>query len=203
MPLSRLRMLSPVFVVLIAPPPAAAFDSPLSDTAVREAYFLGQRHDQSLARFFEKYTKHLAPAKSGAYVSSVAFFTPFALVAEFSSRQADGYSAQQAQIDHRNRGEFVRIVVQLEFSAGYTLRSGAFWKDFDVQVFDNHEMLSSIDSSVEPNYLCSDEGGCILTGATLHFDFPPDSFSSDTANVQITPPHADPIAMDFDLSSFR
>lgn len=203
MPLSRLRFFSSLLAGALLVPAPAAFDSPLSDTAVREAYFLGQRHDESLARFFEKYTKHLPPAKSGSYVSSVAFFTPFALAVEFSSRQADGYSAQQAQIDHRNRGEFVRILVQLEFSSGYTLRSAAFWKDFDVQVFDKDEAIKSIDSSVEPNYLCSDEGGCILTGATLRFDFPPDSFTSDTANVQVAPPHADPIAIDFDLSSFR
>jgi hypothetical protein len=204
MPLVRLRFLSSLFAVaLLVPPPASAFDSPLSDTAVREAYFLGQRHDESLARFFEKYTKRLPPAKSAAYLSSVAFFTPFALVAELSSRQPDGYSAQQAQIDHRSRGEVVRVVVQLEFSAGYTMRSAAFWKDFDVQVFDKDDAIKSSDSSVEPNYLCSDEGGCILTGATLRFDFPPESFRSDTANVQITPPQGDPLTVDFDLSSFR
>jgi hypothetical protein len=204
MPLFRLRFLfSLLAAALLIPLPAAAFDSPLSDTAVREAYFLGQRHDESLARFFEKYTKRLPPSKSGVYVSSVAFYTPFALVTELSSRQPDGYSAQQAQIDHRNQTEFVRIIVQLEFAAGYTLRPATFWKDFDVQVFDKDQAIPSIDSSVEPNYLCSDEGGCILTGATLRFDFPPESFTSDTANVQVTAPRADPIALDFDLLSFR
>lgn len=201
---TQLRFLSSLIAgALLAPLPSTAFDSPLSDTAVREAYFLGQRHDESLAGFFEKYTRHLPSAKSGAYVSSVAFLTPFALVVEFSSRQADGYSAQQAQIDHRKRGEFVRITVQLEFASGYTLRPATFWRDFEVQVFDKDETIPSIDSSVEPNYICSDEGGCILTGAALSFDFQPESFNSDAVNVVISPLHADPIAVAFDLSSFR
>ncbi|MGA3178699.1 MAG: hypothetical protein ABSE19_15340 [Candidatus Acidiferrum sp.] len=30
--------------------PCSALDTPLSDTAVRQAYFMGQRHDESLAR---------------------------------------------------------------------------------------------------------------------------------------------------------
>ena len=197
--------------VLVFPLSSAAFDTPLSDTAVREAYFMGQRHDESLARFFDKYTKHLPPPKTGPYVSTIAFFTPFALVAELSSRQASGYSAQQAQIDHRNRGESVRIVVQLEFTGssssgaqtGYTFRPYAFWKDYDVQVLDKELRLKPFNSSAEPNYICSEDGGCILTGATLSFDFLPDSFTADTANVRVIPPEGDPITVDFDLSALR
>jgi hypothetical protein len=55
--------------------PAAGFDATLSDTAVREAYFMGQRHDETMARFLDSYDKHLARPKSGPYVSSVAFLT--------------------------------------------------------------------------------------------------------------------------------
>ena len=43
----------PMAAILIAAtlltPPTFAFDTPLSDQAVREAYFLGQRHDESMA----------------------------------------------------------------------------------------------------------------------------------------------------------
>ncbi len=207
--------------VLVFPFPSAAFDTPLSDTAVREAYFMGQRHDETLPRFFDKYTKHLPPPKSGPYISSIAFFTPFALVAELSSQQASGYSAQQAQIDHRNRGESVKIIVQIEFTdsygaliarptssrsgapIGYALRPYTFWKDFDVQVFDQEDSVKPFSNSAEPNYICSEDGGCTLTGATLSFEFSPESFTTETATVQITPPEGGIVRVDFDLSSFR
>ena len=43
---TRLRLLSSLLAgALLVPSSSTAFDSPLSDTAVREAYFLGQRHD--------------------------------------------------------------------------------------------------------------------------------------------------------------
>jgi hypothetical protein len=76
MALARLRFLSDfVTALLVFPFPAAGFDATLSDTAVREAYFMGQRHDETMARFLDSYDKHLARPKSGPYVSSVAFLT--------------------------------------------------------------------------------------------------------------------------------
>ena len=54
MPLARLRSLSCLLTaVLVFPLSSAAFETPLSDTAVREAYFIGQRHDESMTHFFD------------------------------------------------------------------------------------------------------------------------------------------------------
>jgi hypothetical protein len=189
---------------LAATIPANAFDTRLSDTAVREAYFIGQRHDDSVAEFFEKYTKHLPPAKTGVYVSSVAFLTPFALAVEWSGRQVNGYSAQQAQVDHKNQGEFVKVVVQIDYVNAYAVvRPYAFWKDFDVRIFDNEKLLKPSSSGVDPNYYCSPEGGCTTTGVTLSFDFPAESFNSDSGVIQIDSPTGDPIIVNFDLTTFR
>jgi len=52
MALTRLRTLACLLAVFLGfPAPSPAFDTPLSDTAVREAYFLGQHRDQIIARF--------------------------------------------------------------------------------------------------------------------------------------------------------
>jgi hypothetical protein len=200
---------------------AFAFDSPLSDQAVREAYFLGQRHDDSLPRFLDKYTRYLPPPKTGPYVASMTFFTPFALVAQLSSQRTMGYSAQQAALDHRGQEESVRVIIQIYLTesygaliprptgarsgspTGYAFRPSDFWKDFDVQVFSEDKELISVTTSGEPTYLCSDNGGCSLTGATIHLEFLAKSFSSDSATIQVTPPEGDPVAVDFDLVSLR
>src|SRR3989442_3461844 len=137
-------------VALLLVPYSFAFDTPLSDQAVREAYFLGQRRDETMAALLNKYTKFLPPPKTGPHIYSVTFFTPFALMVQQSSQHTSGYSAQPAALDHRDQGEFVRIVVHIQLTDSYGpyiprptgSRSGSptglaprpydFWKDFDI-----------------------------------------------------------------------
>jgi hypothetical protein len=207
-------------VALLLPAPSFAMDTPLSEEAVREAYFLGQHHDQSLTRFLDRYTKELLPPETGPAVSSVTFFTPYALVAQNSS-QRTGYSAQQAEQDHRNQEEIVRIVIQIQLTAtygaliarptgsrsgspmGYALRPSDFWKDFQIQLLNKDKSLTPLSSSGEPIFGCDGDGGCTLSGATLQFEFSAKAFTSDSAVIQITPPEGDPISVEFDLTSFR
>src|SRR5260370_33866981 len=99
-------------------PSSFAFDTPQSDQAVREAYLLGQRRDETMATLLNKYTKFLEPPKTGPDITSITFFTPFALLVQHSSQQSN-YSAQQAALDHRDQGEFVRIVVQIQLTQSY------------------------------------------------------------------------------------
>jgi len=218
---SSARPVASVLVALILLTPSTfAFDTPLSDEAVREAYFLGQRRDETMAALLNKYTKFLSPPKTGPHIYSVTFFTPFALLVQQSSQHTSGYSAQQAALDHRDQGEFVRIVVQIQLTDSYGpyivrptgSRSGSpkgfvprpydFWKDFDVQVFSKDQKLEPFSSSGQPDLLC-DEGGCTLTGATLQFDFSAEDFPSGSAIIDINPPEGDPLSVDFDLDHLR
>jgi hypothetical protein len=219
---TRARSIVSIFAAaLLLSPSSFAFDTPLSDQAVREAYFLGQRRDEALARFLDRYSRHLPPPKTGPYISSITFFTPFALAAQLSSQHSSGYSAQQAALDHRGQAESVRILVQISFTesygaliprptgsrsgspTGYVLRPYDFWKDFDIQVFSEDRIFKPFTSSGEPNYACSDDGGCTLIGATLQFEFLAESFASDSATIQVDPPEGDPISVEFDLTSLR
>ena len=104
--------------VLLLCTPVLAYDTPLSDQAVREAYFLGQRRDESMARFLNRYTKFLPEPASGPYISSVSFLTPYALLVKYSSRQSN-YSAQQAAIDHKTQDEVVEISIEILLTQSY------------------------------------------------------------------------------------
>ena len=218
---SSARPIASVLLALILSTPSTfAFDTALSDEAVREAYFLGQRRDDTMATFLNKYTKFLSPPKTGPHIYSVTFFTPFALLVQQSSQHTSGYSAQQAALDHRDQGEFVRIIVQIQLTDSYGpfivrptgSRSGSpkgfvprpydFWKDFDVQVFSKDQKLEPFSSSGQPDLLC-DEGGCTLTGATLQFDFSAEDFPCGSAIIDINPPEGDPLSVDFDLDHLR
>lgn len=205
--------------IALAYTPAFAYDTPLSDQAVREAYFLGQRRDESMYAFLNKYTKLLPPPKTGPHIASITFFTPFALLVQYSSRQSD-YSAQRAALDHKAHGEILEIQIEIQFTQSYGAiittpthsrsgsptaiqqRSPEFWRAFKYRIFDGDEEVTTEDMSGEPQYRCS-EGGCILTGAIVYFQFPATAFKSDSAGVEVTPREGDTVSADFDLSSLR
>jgi hypothetical protein len=216
---SRPPAVAIAFILLLAGP-AAAFNFPLSDEAIREAYFVGQRRDESMAQFLARYKKVLPAPKSGPQISSVEFLTPFARLILLSSQRVN-YSAQQAAQEYRGQAEIVAITIQIQLTQsygafvaapttprsgspiGYTLRAPDFWKDFDAQVVMDDKTVEPTDFTGEPNYLCGNEGGCVLTGATLHLEFPAKVFSSDSATVQISPPEGPDVSVDFDLVALR
>ncbi|MGC2233521.1 MAG: hypothetical protein WBA09_18635 [Candidatus Acidiferrum sp.] len=219
---SHLRSLSAILATaLLLSAPSFAFETPLSDEAVRDAYFLGQRHEQDFTDLMANYTKSLPPPDSGPDISSITFLTPYALVAQLSSQRTMNYSAQQAERDHRNQKEIVRVIIEIQLTAtygaliptptgpdpgspvGFAQRPSDFWKDFQIQVLDNETSLEPLDSSGTPHFGCDPYGGCILTGATLQFDFPAEAFVSDSSTIQVFPPEGDPVSVDFDLSSLR
>ena len=163
------RFFSCLLMVFCVSLPASPFDTPLSDEAVREAYFLGQRHDAS---FLGNYIKFLTRPKTGPHISSVTFLTPFAQLAQISSNYVGNYSAQQALLDHRGQQEFVKITVEIYLTNSYgamipnpqSSRSASsppfiprhydFWRDFRVHVSDGRQVLSPSDTGSEKSERC-------------------------------------------------
>jgi len=195
-----------------------AFQTPLSEEAVREAYFLGQRHDESISRALEKYTQYFPIPDYGPQITSVTYFTPFALAVLASSNHIGNYSAQQAQIDHRGQPETVQIQVGIRFTDSYPAlvpsptppargghsslvpRPSDFWRDFQVTVFDGERALESISQQGRPDYNCT-EYSCFLVGATILLDFPAEDFVKQDVTVQIDPPEGDQLVTNLDLST--
>ena len=222
MPTFARPALSLVLAALLLVSPSLAFNSPLSDEAIREAYFLGQRHDGTFPRLLDKYSKHLPSPKSGPYIRSITFLTPFAQLVHYSDAFVGNYSAQQAALDHRGHQETIEITVEILLTDSYgaiiatpaSARSGApqtyqlrshdFWKDFQVQVFERDEIRAPAHFTGEPNVLCSRYGAyCNLIGATLHLEFPATAFNSDSATIHVIPPEGPEVWVDFDLTALR
>jgi hypothetical protein len=209
-----------LLAVLVISPESFAFSSPLSDEAIREAYFLGQRRDESTARFLDKYKQRLAPPENGPYIASVELLTPFALAVLRSSKQTVGYSAQAAEAEHGGKEESIAITVEVLLTdsygsliarptsghsgspVGYAFRSPNFWKDIQVQVIVDDQIVKPAYFGGEPNYACG-ERGCILTGATIKLELPASACSSDFATVQVSPREGQEVEVDFDLTSLR
>jgi len=200
--------------------PVFAFQSPLSEEAVREAYFLGQRHDESVSRAIDKYVQYFPIPDYGPHITSVTYLTPFAQTVLASSNHSGNYSAQQAQLDHHGQPESVQIQVTIRFTSSYPAlipsasssfggsrsslvpRPSDFWRDFLVGVFDGEKSLEAISQEGRPDYACN-EFSCFLTGATILLDFPAESFATQAVTVQIDPPEGDRLVTNLDLSALR
>ena len=194
--LSR-SFLAVLLALLVIPAESFAFNSPLSEEAIREAYFLGQRRDESTARFLAKYKQALAVPKTGPYIASVELLTPYARAVLRSSEQTMGYSAQDAEAEHRGKEESVAMNIEVLLTSsygpliarptgsrsgspiGYAFRSPDFWEEVQVQVMVGGEIVKPAHFDGEPTYVYIDEGRR-LTGATLRFEFPAGAFNSNT-----------------------
>ena len=115
-----LRPCLSIFVgTLLVCAPAFPFQSSLSDEAVREAYFLGQRNDQSTATFFSPYLRLLPKPDKGAFVAEVEIYTPYVQLVETSRRRSMGYSAQQASKDYRHHRDKIFVRIRIDFTTTY------------------------------------------------------------------------------------
>ena len=215
-PLNR-SLLSIAMAALLVSPASFAFQSPLSDESIREAYFLGQRHDAS---FLTNYIKFLPPPKAGPYISSITFLTPFAQFAQFSSNYVGNYSAQQALLDHHGKEESVKITVEIYLTNSYGAlipnpaasqphssalipRPYDFWKDFRVLVYNGSQILSPSASGGRPLYRGGRNGPRRPMGAAVDLEFPANAFTSDFVTVQVVPPEGAPVSVAFDLTRLR
>jgi hypothetical protein len=215
----------PIAAVLMAAmlltPASLAFDTPLSDQAVREAYFLGQRRDEKTALFLEKYRRHLAIPESGPWVSTVEILTPYAEAVELSRQRSIGYSAQDAAQDYRKNAGYIRVTITIEFTNTYgeliqektsqrsgtpnafSVRPSTFWKDFSYRLFDGDDVVEPLEMHGSATFRTADDS-TMMTGAqiVLVYDAEKISSSADAAVVVDIPDHPQVVAP-FDLARLR
>jgi hypothetical protein len=190
---------------------------PLSDEALREAYFLGQRRDDSTAHFLGMYRHNLTAPKSGPYVLAVELFTPFALAVEASGDHGGSYSAQQAQVDYRVHGDSFRVGVHVGYTNTYNpevskgpnavVSQTNAGKDFQVRLTQNSKTLQS--RSVRYESTRSGGGGGRggssprLTGFIIWLEYDALAFTSGEAMVAVDTPDGQRVTTSFDLTRLR
>jgi hypothetical protein len=194
---------------------ASACEVPLSDEAVREAYFLGQRHDETTARFLETYQRYFPVPKSGPRVFVVELFTPYALAVESSRQRSLGYSAQQAKLDYRARGDSLRVGVYVRYTATYgpgfpyspnkVPGPTGTWKDFQVRLTLNGKLVESRSLRYEGTRMGTGGkgGGSRSTGFIVWQEYPVPNPTSTDATVEVDTPDGQHVVASFDLSRLR
>jgi len=168
---------SVLLAALLASPASFAFNSPLSDEAIREAYFLGQRHDGS-SHVLDKYSSTPGALHPFDHISHA-----FAKLVYYSDAFVGNYSAHKPPlVTAPSETVEIHVEILLPDSYGPIIRSAPtgpqayqlgprFWKDFQVEVLKG---MRSARRPISPanDVLCSAlRWYCNLIGATLHLEF--------------------------------
>jgi hypothetical protein len=187
---------------------ASALDAPLSDEAVREAYFLGQRRDDTTARFLETYRRYFPVPESGPHVFVVELFTPYAQAVESSRKQGAGYSAQQARQDYQVRGDSLRVSVHFRYTsthgAGFPYSQNKVrWRDFQVRLLLGGKSLKARSVGYEGTLMGTGDGDARPTGFIARQEYDVPNATSTDATIEIDTPDGQHVVASFDLSSLR
>src|SRR5260370_3087256 len=102
---------------------AIAFNYPLQEEHVREAYFLGRTtNNEKLIDFYKQYVRYFPfPARGPyySYVESVEFRTPYEQVVLRSRQNLSQYSSLEAERDYQAQPNLVLIRVLISYKLGY------------------------------------------------------------------------------------
>lgn len=182
---------------LLVPQLGFAYDHPLTDESVRDAYFLGQDLDRS-NDFFAQYTQALPVPDSGPQVAEIELLTPYAQVVEVSREHPMGYSAQQAAADYKKRGDSIQVRVKILFTPTYT-GPDDFWRGVSVGLVQKEHMAAT-GVSAQLLYASDADGDYSwVIGANVFVQFRVAGVESDSVDVEVIPPGGAGVRVTFDL----
>jgi len=212
-----------LLAVLIAVQPLFAFSTPLSEEAIREAYFLGQRNDQKTSDFLKLYARSFPLPDKGPYISEIHLLTPYAQIVADSSRHSVSYSAQQAAADYHGRGDTLLLQVRIELTLTYTYDDAVrtandtaaelnrqlypedFWQAFqfkfsqEEKTFGPRAVLADpIEGTASPS-----DRGPTLRGTIVSLEFEAEPVESGIVQIEVTAPTGQHVITKFDLSKLR
>ncbi|HEU0048783.1 MAG TPA: hypothetical protein VFQ43_14415 [Nitrososphaera sp.] len=113
LPLSLIR-LNALFLGLILASPGFSFDFPLTDSSIREAYFLGTRQGGISPDVLKQYSHGIDELHQGNCISKARIETPFLQIAEYVG-SIPNYSAQDAVKELSGRPTKLRVFLDICF----------------------------------------------------------------------------------------
>jgi hypothetical protein len=192
---------------------ALAFAYPLSSTAIRDAYFLGNRNDEQTADYLSKYAHRFPMPKSGPYVQEIGLDTPFTQVARRAQATLN-YHAPSAVEEFQGKPLPLRVHVDIVLTPSYSPvpeTTGAnlyqwvpdFWNDFKVHFIQDGKEIPARNTRGGPVYAYADFGTPYVTGARIELEYDPEKIESDPVDIVVLAPDGQKIEATFDLARLR
>jgi hypothetical protein len=191
--------------------PTRAFEYPLSDEQIREAYFIGKENPDRMRAFFEPYRHTFPTSKSGPHIGLIEIETPFALIADQVSRTGLTYHAPDAVEEYLGKPEQLRVHVEIYFTLTYPSSNvdlnnpEPFWEDFKVSMRQKSE-IPSLKTVGRPLWSDADGTGPYpaITGAIIDLDYDMERIDSYAdAKVTVDTPDGQHVKTTFDLGRLQ
>jgi hypothetical protein len=183
-------------LALVLTPPACAYDVPLSESSIRDAYFLGTRLDGLNPDFLARYTLRIPQLKQGTCTSSARIETPFLKVAKYSS-SAPNYSAQAALKDFYGKPATVDLYLYI-----------CYWQNAPrnavrVRAIQGKKESAPFSVRSVPYQEPTDFGYLAPNGEQITLEFKADVIDSSDLTIVIDTPNEQHAEAVFDLRTLR
>ena len=177
--------------------PSCAYDVPLTESSIRDAYFLGTRNGGPKPDFLAKYMRSIPELKQGTCTSQARIETPFLHVAQFAGNSIN-YSAQDAVADFY--GKPAEFLVYLDIC--YQLNAPQNVINFKITQHKKEIVPLSVKRSPyqEPAAIM---GYLPPNGEQIVVEFTPSKIDSSDLTILIDTPDGQHVSTDFDLQSIR
>jgi len=212
-PSRKLLELSALAAIAGLAVPAFALNYPLSSTAIRDAYFLGNHKDRLTADFLAGYTHRLPAPRTGPYVDEIGIDTPFTEVVRHSERYAN-YNAPDAVEEFQHKPLTVCVHVDIALTPSYSPIPGRavtafyewvpdFWNDFKVTLLQGTQAIPAQHRRGGPFYAYGSTELPYIVGARIELDFDPTEIEAAATTIEVLTPDGQKVETTFDLGKLR
>jgi len=194
--------------------PALALNFPLSSTAIRDAYFIGNRNDEQTADFLGQYAHQFKAPKSGPYVQEIGIETPFTQVVRHAQATAN-YNAPDAVEEFQHKALSIRVRVDIALTPTYSPVPEPteefyqwvpdFWNDFKVHLLLGKKEVPAERVRGGPLFGYPGDMGetPIVTGARIEAEYNPEKIEASFTTIKVLTPDGQEIETTFDLGKLR
>ena len=185
-----------VLLALALAIPACAYDVPLSENSIRNAYFLGTRMGGLHPDFIVQYARSVPDLKQGDCTSKVRIETPFLQVAEHA-REAPNYSAQDAVKEFYGKSLVFRMYLDICYEPNAPPNAIKF------KITQNKKQLVPLSSESTTYAQATDFGYLPPNGEQIVLEFASEKIESAALTVLIDTPDGQHAETGFDLEKLR
>lgn len=172
-------------------------DIPASESAIRDAYFLGSRQGNLAAEFLARYSRSVPELKDGLCVSQVRIETPFVQVANYAS-QASNFSSQDAVKRFYGQQMMFRVYLDICYKPGASLNAIA------VKVFQDKKQIIPLTSESGPYVPRVTQLTTLpADGEQIRLEFRANQIDASTFTFRIDTPDEQHAEVNFDMQALR
>lgn len=192
---------------------ALGFTYPLTSTAIRDAYFIGNRNDEQTADFLAKYVHSLPMPDTGPYVEDIGIETPFSQVVQRTRTKSNFYAPDAQEEFYHQRFAF-RVFVDIALTDTYQPIGPTqapedwqwvpdFWNDFSLKLIQNDKEIPIEQVRGGPVYNLGYKDIPMVTGAHIEALYDPTKIESAPVQIVVTAPTGQTFETSFNLGQLR